>query len=205
MNNEIKVLTISQPFASLFIHREKIYETRPKPTSFKGTYLIHAAKSFSKKYRDLCNNDLFADALNNIGFESIESLPTGAIIGSCKFTDFYKMDSLAYPHDADFVNPNSQTEKEIAFGDWQDGRYAWRGDDFKVAKTPIPYSNGQGYYRNFQPHQIDNYEWALLLPPPPPKLPPCEWCKGWGHIPDANEPLNFKKRTYCPAGCKPKK
>lgn len=94
MEEEFRVLTMWQPWASLLAYKFKINETRPKDTNFKGTYLIHAASKFAKFQRQICYKEPFFSALKRTGlmvdFKHEETgqivwmpfLPRGQIIGA---------------------------------------------------------------------------------------------------------------------------
>jgi len=138
-----KVLTLWQPWATLFAHGIKKIETRPKPTSYEGTYLIHAAKQFNKYQKDICKKEYFAEALESLGIKNDNDLVRGAVVGAYDhiqcvelITDEKFRRFLDYP--------------ERAFGDYTPGRYAWIGENHRVLQEPIPYKNGQGYYLNFK-------------------------------------------------------
>ena len=135
-----KVLTIWQPWALLFAHGIKQYETRPKPTSYKGTYLIHAAKAMNRIQKNICNEEFFADALTNLGIKSYKELERGVILGA------YEQE-ICIPV-KEIITKLSQQER--AFGDYSPGRFVWKGIDHRIVENPIPYTNGQGYYRSYK-------------------------------------------------------
>ena len=156
-----KVLTLWQPWATLFAYGIKQMETRPKSTSFGGTYLIHSAKQFNKSQKDKCEEKYFAEALHSLGIEDIKKLPVGAIIGAYDHIQCIKIPifpeiisrTYSYPEnskmkDLDIIVPPNYPE--LAFGDYTPGRYVWTGDNHRVLKEPIPYKNGQGYYLPFK-------------------------------------------------------
>jgi hypothetical protein len=64
----MKVLTLYQPWATLYAHGIKKIETRPSPTSYRGTYLIHAAKKWSKEQMTICQQEPFKSELIKLGF-----------------------------------------------------------------------------------------------------------------------------------------
>jgi len=157
---KIYVLTLWEPWATLFVYDVKKFETRPKPTSHKGTYLIHAARRMDKFQKDICQTEPFASALASIGIKDYKDFKPGAIVGSYEHEYCAQMQS-AYNKKVFFetpgivIIPDSRVvfpkEKEIAFGDWREGRYVWAGSDKKVFKNPIMYKNGQGYYQPLRP------------------------------------------------------
>ncbi len=65
-DNNMKVLSIKQPFAELIVQGKKKIELRKWNTKFRGEFLIHASKTPDKK------------AMQRFDFSD---LPLGAIIG----------------------------------------------------------------------------------------------------------------------------
>jgi hypothetical protein len=154
-----KILTLWQPWATLYAHGLKQIETRPKPTNFRGAYLIHAAQKWSKEQREICFQEPFRSSLIELGYLTYScqkfNLPLSAIIGAVDIEDcipiershnginllclFYKGNNMGF-----------LSEKEMAFGDYRNGRFAWIGKNHRVLVDPISYKNGQGYYQNFK-------------------------------------------------------
>jgi activating signal cointegrator 1 len=144
-----KVLTLWQPWASLLVIGAKKIETRPSKTNWtigKGTYLIHAAKKWTPELDALSKQSPFKEVLKGL------SLSLGCIIGSIEVISCYQIqvrdDKISYwdgKPDLYFINDY----REIAFGDYREGRYAWICQNPKIFQTPIPYKNGQGYYQNY--------------------------------------------------------
>jgi len=156
MTEPIKVLTLWQPWATLHAAGVKRDETRPKETSHKGTYLVHAAETFPPEARELCEQEPFKSELAKLGYYNWKDLPTAAIVGS---VDYEKYGQVCWMLDG-YINWQDDTKtrladlerespNEVAFGDYTLGRWIWKGKNHQTFKTPIPYKNGQGYYRNF--------------------------------------------------------
>lgn len=138
-----KIITLWQPWATLLAAGVKQYETRPSHTSWRGTYLIHAAKVMPTWVKRLCLDEPFLTALIDLGFGEVSELPLGAIVGSFR-VDYCMSTDQAKP----MIEAFSDTE--IAFGDYSPGRWAWKAKDVRIAKTPISCSGGQGYYLNYK-------------------------------------------------------
>jgi activating signal cointegrator 1 len=141
----MRALSLTQIWASLCIWTdrdgiaEKQFETRGwKPSKQMLSEIgdqpiaIHAAKGFSKKAEmKAAENIAFLAALerHDIDFRSIKtSLPFGAIIGTVELYRFVKTEEVR-----SLLEP-----KELAFGDYSDGRWAWQFLNPKALKTPIP-------------------------------------------------------------------
>jgi hypothetical protein len=164
----IKVLTLWEPYASLFIYDEKKYETRKAATSHTGTYLIHAAaKKMTRADKAMCETEMFASALNRIGIKDFSDFNPGCIIGayqqfSCHRivgtdeTGFKLLNPiLNIPGPQLFFKDRNISAKEVAFGDFQYGRYAWFGKEKRVFSNPFEYKGGQGYHVPFKGEKDD--------------------------------------------------
>lgn len=153
-----KVLSLWQPWATLLVHGIKKIETRPKPTNWtceKGTYLIHAAKRWTKEQTDICVGYPFADELLELGYEFYKGhalgLPLGCIIGSIEVKECLQITHITEHLDHFAININLIISRdEYNFGYYNQGRYAWICKNPKVLKTPIPYKGSQGYYADFK-------------------------------------------------------
>jgi activating signal cointegrator 1 len=136
----MKALTLWQPWASLIVMGHKQYETRSwKRDSLIGERIaIHAAKRPPK--------DLPRDLLHELTTLKLvpSGLPLGAVLGTGVVTDFHQTELLA----------PSLTRREIAFGDYAAGRWAWRLDDVKMLPEPEPARGRQGIWNRTPPKRI---------------------------------------------------
>ena len=159
MTNTIKVITIYQPWATLLAHGIKQIETRPKPTTHKGLYLIHAAKKWTPAQIAICSKEPFYHSLQLIGLEKKPwdiMFPLGCIVGSFYVDECFKIkqdlgiDNVLGKIPIIASNGNLIISfDEYSYGNFGLDRFAWIGIKHKVLKKPIPYKGGQGYYRNF--------------------------------------------------------
>lgn len=115
----IKALTLYQPYAEFVVIGEKLYETRPWGTKYRGTLGIHAGLHKPKQgdperryYEDLL---LSSNKLALPVF--LDDLVFGAMIGTAELVDCIKMD-------AEFCR-NLEDTREGAIGWFEPGRYAW--------------------------------------------------------------------------------
>lgn len=162
---EYKVLTLWEPWATLFAHGIKKIETRPNPTSWtmeKGSYLIHSAKKWSKEQEEICLTEHFKKELKPL--LDFDDFHFGCIIGAVDIVECKKISILSDEcinidniilfdniHDTiKLKNSGLFTLKEKAFGDYSEGRYAWIGTNFRLLETPIPFKGKQGYYVPFK-------------------------------------------------------
>ena len=82
MGENMKVITIKQPFASLIAEGYKEYEFRTWKTKYRGEVLIHAGKGVDRK------------AMKKYEYLGLE-YPSGAIIAKAEITDCITIDDKA--------------------------------------------------------------------------------------------------------------
>lgn len=142
----MKVLSLYQPYATLWIYGLKQNETRSWPTKHRGQLGVHAAqgtptkaKGYPANFDELCDMEPFKSALASIGYGRAAELPRGVILGDlsivdCLPTDGWGLrDALPLLHGSDGrISP-----QENAFGDYSLGRYGWIARDRIVYPTPI--------------------------------------------------------------------
>lgn len=119
----MKVLSLTEPYATLIKEKKKLIETRSWKTTYRGELYIHASSTkIPKKYKE--NKELMALA-NNI------SLNYGYIICKCKLVDCIYMTK-------EYVeNMQKNNYQEYICGEYTEGRYAWILEDNEVLKEPI--------------------------------------------------------------------
>ena len=121
--DQVKGLTLHQPWASAIAQGQKRFETRSWPTRYRGLVAIHAGKSTDH-------------------IDSEEDFPLGAIVAIAKIGQVYKTHKVVWPED--FTPGRRATEK--TWGDWTVGRFAWRLDDVLAFSEPIPCRGFQGLW-----------------------------------------------------------
>jgi hypothetical protein len=155
-------LTLHQPGASAIAYGGKLFETRSwrPPDALVGTRLaIHAART---KPSDADLRDsiswlasasethlgwlLETDAVSWWRDISISDrrvlvlhpglLPRGAIVATAVIGVVLPADEAAVPH----------RRAEEMVGDFSPGRWAWRLDDVRRLRTPVPFTGGQGLF-----------------------------------------------------------
>ena len=138
----MKALTLWQPWASLIGYGAKTIETRSWSTSFRGEMVIHAAKGFPKWAKETCEDDPFLAALDGL---TAETLPVSAglcivrLVG-CFPTTESGLDKLAF---AMGCKPHV---RELEFGDYGEGRFAWLLEFVRAFDKPIPAKGALGIW-----------------------------------------------------------
>ena len=131
----MKAITIKQPWATLIAIGEKKNETRSWRTKFRGEILIHAGTQVDK---EAFNIPVIKDTLAKHDINSIEDLPVGCIVAKCRLTDVRQvLCENDHTCTVSFTDLSEIKGKEIAFGDYSCGRYAWKLEDVQQIE-PIP-------------------------------------------------------------------
>lgn len=130
-------ISLWQPWASLWLSPAKIHETRHWPARHRGWLLVHAAKRLERDVDD----DLHAICRDQFGPLWRTSLPRGSVIGAvdlidCKSTESVVLSTMDAPEGA----------RDIACGNFDVGRFAWRRGAYKRFATPIPYRGLQSFF-----------------------------------------------------------
>ena len=132
----MRCLSLHQPWATLVVSGEKVYETRGWKTEHRGLLVIHASKKFSEVVRDLCQQEPFRSSLKKAGYSSVSDLPLGKLIGVVQLEDCLPVETIALPTDA----------KERHYGDYRAGRWAWKLSHPTPLVVPIPYPGHLGLF-----------------------------------------------------------
>jgi len=167
MDEELRLLTLTQPWATLVAIGAKRIETRGWPTRYRGWLAIHAAQGlgpvggrrglFDQAYRPLFREALepAMETIRPIAGHPVphydaDRLPRGCIVAVAWLADVVPTIAVVNGAHPGFGKPNSAwplTEQERAFGDYRTGRYAWLLADVKPLREPLPYRGAQGLRR----------------------------------------------------------
>lgn len=113
---KMKALTLTQPWATLVALREKRVETRSWATNYEGPLAIHAAKGFPGWAKETCEyEEPFFTSLQSGGISTVKQLPLGKMLCIVKLLGCRRTEDVRAQLD----------EKELTFGDYSDGRFAW--------------------------------------------------------------------------------
>lgn len=165
----MKVLTLTQPWATLVAIGAKRVETRSWETLYRGPLLIHAAAGYGKggmrAHKELCGTEPFRSVLNEalrswhekrIDLRDMAEHPfmlMGAIVAVCQLHDCRLTTAEAAPgkqgwfgHVGDKPTYWDLTDQERAFGDYSPGRFAWLLADIRALPQPIPTKGALGLW-----------------------------------------------------------
>lgn len=125
----MKMISLTQPWATLMAISEKVIETRSWRTSYRGPLAIHAAKGWSKFERSLLDRDPFGPVLarawpgkTRADIERLVDDARGHVVCVVDLVDIRKIDETIFrrlPHGV------VAREHEAAFGNYTPGRWAW--------------------------------------------------------------------------------
>lgn len=132
-----------QPFATLIAIGAKHFETRCWSTKYRGDLLIHAGKS--KECLSLCEQEPFKSILKHFGYKASYDLPLGMIIAKTTLKDCIKVkeSNMCISNTAILEDDIKIGRDEYTFGDYTEGRFAWKLENVKILKNPIPYKGQQ--------------------------------------------------------------
>jgi hypothetical protein len=118
----MKVLSLTEPYATLIKNGLKTIETRSWKTNYRGILYIHAS---STKIPYSYKNNL--ELMNLV---NINELNYGNIICSCELSDCIEMTD-------EFIAKIKENPTEYITGVYAKGRYAWILKNIKVLDHPI--------------------------------------------------------------------
>ena len=118
----MKVLSLTEPYATIIKEGKKAIETRSWKTNYRGKLYIHASSTkIPKKYRE--NKDL-------MNLVDINNLNYGYIVCSCELIDCVKMTD-------EFIEKVKLNNEEYISGIYARDRYAWILKNIEVLDKPI--------------------------------------------------------------------
>lgn len=156
MTQEVRIISLWQPWATLIALGLKQYETRSWSGHYRGKLAIHAAK----RPIDLEGRDKVQEVFKLVGVNvpTVKSAyPLGCIVAIADLKEPVLMmpdDGYAAPWE---IRVGSISDLERTVGNWQPGRYAWRLENVIALPQPIPFKGAQGLRR------LDGEIAALLL------------------------------------------
>lgn len=133
------VLSVNPPWGDLiaacdaFPELGKHYETRSwkiKPGTMLAIYQTKGLGSEQTKqgFVARCASPFFRETLAALGYESSQALPRGAILATCRVVACHRTEVIR----------DRLSVRELAFGNYEDGRWAWELDDVRRLPAPVP-------------------------------------------------------------------
>lgn len=150
----MKVISLWEPWATLLVRGAKRFETRPTNTHHRGPLAIAATATIAMPVRDLmCTASDFRHAVYEaLGFKSRCLLISefleqhnqvmdllirncGHIIGVVDLVDTRRTEQVRL----------DLSKRELLFGNYSDGRWAWLTENARPLPEPIPWKGAQGW------------------------------------------------------------
>lgn len=133
----MKALSLWQPWACGIAVGTKTYETRSWPTKYRGELAIHAARRpMDALAQQLASTESALGRLPVAKLYGRQSCPLGAIVAVVDVEDCIPTE-LAYLD----VSPI-----ERIWGDYSEGRYAWKFGRIRALRQPIGCTGRQGLF-----------------------------------------------------------
>ncbi len=127
----MKVLSITEPMATLISTGKKHIETRSWKTNYRGKLLIHSSKTkIRKEWKE--NKELMSLLEDN-------ELNYGKIICECNLDDCILMTES-------FIDEIKKNHQEYICGIYEVGRYAWVLSDIKILDKKIDVKGSLGLW-----------------------------------------------------------
>lgn len=134
----MKALTLTEPWATLMALHEKTIETRSwrMPNNIIGQEVaIHSAKGYPKWAQETCLEEPFKSSLAGQAY-SLPAINRGHVLCIVKFTGSRLTEDMR----------EQITDKERAFGDYADGRWAWFSEFIRRLDYPTPAVGHLGFW-----------------------------------------------------------
>lgn len=121
----MKGFSLTEPWASAVLLRLKEWETRSWPTKFRGEFALHAAKGMPKYAKEFLAE-----------YPLAREMTLGAVIAVCDLTDCRKVEDVL-----PIIG-----EVEEMYGDYSDGRYAFKIENVRPLKQPVYCRGALGFW-----------------------------------------------------------
>jgi len=128
----VRAISLWQPWADLVARELKEYETRHWPCQQFGPIAIHAAK---RKFRD---EEMSREARTQMLMDEVDpfQLKYGVIVCIAEIVSCQSVESIR-----ERLSP-----RELLYGNYEDGRFAWRIANVQRLKKPIEVTGHQGFF-----------------------------------------------------------
>lgn len=142
----MKVISLTEPFATIIKNGYKKIETRSWKTSYRGELYIHASSTkIPKEWKE--NKDLMALAGSNLSY--------GKIICKCQLVDCIEMTK------ENIEKVKKENPTEYLCGIYEEGRYAWILENITPLENPIEIKGHLGIW-NYEGKEEKDYDNSKL-------------------------------------------
>ena len=145
MTNEMRILTVRQPWAWAIIHGGKDVENRVRNLAgdYRGPVAIHAGLAIDKEAYE---SGVLGVAANRFDAPSLAKMPCGAIIGVVDLTDVHHSDRCGTTH---YTNDHYDSDEHTFCSQWAEELdvYHLALANPRALATPIPFKGALGLRR----------------------------------------------------------
>ncbi len=133
-------ITVWQPWASAIALGIKRYETRSWLTPYRGPLAIHAAMRWRKGQREILQSVRAQCSHREAGLWGPVEQLRGCIIAVVELTDMHNTTTWRVP------GSGLERLRQVSWGDFSDGRWAWRLERPAILAKPIPFRGSQTFF-----------------------------------------------------------
>jgi hypothetical protein len=130
-------VSVLQPWATLILAGAKHFETRGWRTAYRGRLAVQAGRRFPNAARALCRTEPFRALLRQAGFDDLDALPLGVVLGSVEVVECCRVEDLELA---------AIGEQEQALGDFRPARWAWQLRDPRPLAAPVSVIGKRGVF-----------------------------------------------------------
>lgn len=127
----MKALSMTQPWAMLVALVEKEWETRSWGTRYRGRLAIHAPLRMGRDEIRIAMGEPFRSVLARHGYRLPSRLPRGVVLATCDLVECVQIRTVTWTFEQEL------SAKEVAFGDFRPGRFAWRLANVRMLPEPV--------------------------------------------------------------------
>lgn len=131
----MRVLTLTQPWASMVAFGAKKFETRSWRTRYRGPLVIHSALKFPREASVLCHMDLYRRAIRG---HLPGGLPLGQLLAIVDLTEIYDTQTA--------IGKGHVVGEEILFGNYNSGRFAFKLENVREIPEVIRIKGSLGIW-----------------------------------------------------------
>lgn len=143
----IKAATLWDPWGTLVALGEKLYETRSWDTRHRGPLAIHVAGRWGGDQVSVAMSEPFQTVLGKHGLRWNGRFPLGCVVAVVDLTAVYRTEDIRA----------SLSAQELAFGFYDDGRFAWKLENVRRLAEPVPATGTQRlWWWDVPDHLIDS-------------------------------------------------
>lgn len=138
---EVRALTLHQPWATLVACGHKMVETRSWSTRYRGPLAIHSSRTYPRYGRQmLVEISTYGPLFDRAPWPEVS--PLGVVLALADLVDCVPTEFLIEPGGAVSVG-----ELEAKLGNYGPGRWAWLLRDLHVFSQPIPVTGARRLWR----------------------------------------------------------